>query len=67
MTPRIPIRRVFASDLQAAYGGAMVTAYRRMKTLKKEIGKKDHHIVTNYEAAEFAGLSIEDFEEIIRG
>jgi hypothetical protein len=62
MIPGIPIRRVFASDLQATYGGAMVTAYRRLKTLKK-----DHHIVTNYETAEFVGLSIEDFEEIIRG
>ncbi|WP_127844491.1 hypothetical protein [Psychroflexus aestuariivivens] len=66
MNDCISKRRIYSTDIQAVCKVASATAYRYMMNIKRHLGKQRHQIVTNYEAAEFLGLSVSDFEEMSR-
>ncbi len=65
--PDIRLRLIDARDLAEFRGVSMSTAYKQLKLLKRALHKKAHHLVTNTEAARYFGVSLEDFEAIVKG
>lgn len=64
MSHSVSVQLIDALDLQQRLGVSLNTAYRKFKEMKKRLGKQRHQYVTNFEAAEDLGLSIEDFEKL---
>ncbi len=59
------IRVIKSHDLQIFRNVCLRTAQSDMKKIKFYFDKEDYHLVTNVEAAEYFGVSLEDFEAII--
>ncbi|HET8838539.1 MAG TPA: hypothetical protein VFM82_06030 [Flavobacteriaceae bacterium] len=64
--PTYPLRLIDATDLASLRRTTMSAAYQFLKKIKKALGKMDHQYVTNWEAAEYMGLKVDDFEAIIQ-
>ncbi|TQD33486.1 hypothetical protein [Haloflavibacter putidus] len=58
------IRIIDACDLSLFKNVSMTTAYREFKLIQQYFNKQKSHVVLNREAAEYYGISIEDFEAL---
>ncbi len=60
------IRLINTELLQRYKGVKKRTAQREMRKIKDYFDKLPHHCVTNKEVAEYYGISVEDFEAILK-
>lgn len=65
MQVETPIRIIDVVDLMERLGVSQPTAYRKFNLMKKALGKKKHQVVLNKEAADYLGISVADFEQLV--
>lgn len=61
-----PLRLVYSQDIQDFKRCSISTAYANLRLIKKALGKQQHQVVTNKEAAAYYGVGVDDFERILK-